>query len=118
MDTTPNKELAEHSLGCRDSLKNRLFSFPLLTLAHFSYYDIGMNETIDKKKVTEEQIAVWIDEAEKGYDVNVLKKRGRGRPGRGASVSYTHLDVYKRQLSPLATGVRSEASTLLMSRPE
>lgn len=87
MDTTPNKELAEHSLGCRDSLKNRLFSFPLLTLAHFSYYDIGMNETIDKKKVTEEQIAVWIDEAEKGYDVNVLKKRGRGRPGRGASPS-------------------------------
>lgn len=46
-----------------------------------------MKETIDKKRVTEEQIAAWVDEAEKGYDVNALKKRGRGRPGRGAAPS-------------------------------
>jgi len=34
--------------------------------------------------VTEEQIQQWADEAEAGYDVDVLKRRGRGRPGRGA----------------------------------
>ncbi len=34
--------------------------------------------------VTEEQIQHWADEAEAGYDVDELKRRGRGRPGRGA----------------------------------
>ena len=34
--------------------------------------------------VTEEQIREWADEAEAGYDVAGLKRRGRGRPGRGA----------------------------------
>lgn len=37
--------------------------------------------------VTEEQIEVWADEAEAGYDVAALKKRGRGRPGRGSEPS-------------------------------
>lgn len=35
-------------------------------------------------EVTEEQIQQWADEAETGYDVDQLKRRGRGRPGRGA----------------------------------
>lgn len=35
-------------------------------------------------EVTEEQIASWVAEAEAGYDVEQLKRRGRGRPGRGA----------------------------------
>lgn len=34
--------------------------------------------------VSEEQIRQWADEAEAGYDVEELKRRGRGRPGRGA----------------------------------
>jgi predicted transcriptional regulator len=34
--------------------------------------------------VSEEQIKKWADEAEAGYDVDELKRRGRGRPGRGA----------------------------------
>ena len=34
--------------------------------------------------VSEEQIQNWADEAEAGYDVDELKRRGRGRPGRGA----------------------------------
>jgi predicted transcriptional regulator len=34
--------------------------------------------------VTEEQIKEWAEEAEAGYDVEELKRRGRGRPGRGA----------------------------------
>lgn len=44
-------------------------------------------ETINGVPVTEEQIAAWVTEAEAGYDVDVLKKRGRGRPGRGAEPS-------------------------------
>ena len=34
--------------------------------------------------VSDEQIQKWADEAEVGYDVEELKRRGRGRPGRGA----------------------------------
>ena len=33
---------------------------------------------------SEEQIQKWADEAEVGYDVEELTRRGRGRPGRGA----------------------------------
>ena len=44
-------------------------------------------ETIKGKPVTEEQVAAWADEAEAGYDTAALKKRGRGRPGRGAEPS-------------------------------
>ncbi|QNA92068.1 MULTISPECIES: ribbon-helix-helix domain-containing protein [unclassified Microbacterium] len=44
-------------------------------------------ETIDGNPVTEEQIAEWAAEAEAGYDAETLKKRGRGRPGRGAAPS-------------------------------
>lgn len=42
----------------------------------FSSYDFVM--------VSEEQIQQWADEAEAGYDVEEMKSRGRGRPGRGA----------------------------------
>jgi Ribbon-helix-helix protein, copG family len=42
------------------------------------------DETINGVPVTESQIASWAAEAEAGYDVEALKKRGRGRPGRGA----------------------------------
>lgn len=38
----------------------------------------------DNDVVSEEQIQEWADEAEVGYDVDELKRRGRGRPGRGA----------------------------------
>lgn len=44
-------------------------------------------DTMHGASVTDEQIAVWRDEAEVGYDVDALKKRGRGRPGRGAEPS-------------------------------
>lgn len=44
-------------------------------------------ETINGVPVTDEQIAAWAVEAEEGYDVDALKKRGRGRPGRGAEPS-------------------------------
>lgn len=44
-------------------------------------------ETINGAPVTEDQIAAWAAEAEQGFDVHALKKRGRGRPGRGAEPS-------------------------------
>lgn len=61
----------------------------ILTLAGFSSYINGMGseETINGVPVTEEQIEAWAVEAEVGYDVATLKKRGRGRPGRGAEPS-------------------------------
>ena len=37
----------------------------------------------DNRVVTDDQIQKWADEAEAGYDVEELKRRGR-RPGRGA----------------------------------
>lgn len=46
-----------------------------------------VDESIHGIPVTEEQIAAWAAEAETGYDVAALKKRGRGRPGRGAEPS-------------------------------
>jgi len=56
--------------NARDCAKLDLSQIP------FSLYDLFM--------VTEEQIQKWVDEAEAGYDIQELKKRGRGRPGRGA----------------------------------
>ncbi|MCL2424493.1 MAG: ribbon-helix-helix protein, CopG family [Micrococcales bacterium] len=46
-----------------------------------------MEETINGRPVTAVQIEAWASEAQAGYDVDALKKRGRGRPGRGAEPS-------------------------------
>lgn len=45
---------------------------------------VGARETINGVPVTDEQIQAWADEAEAGFDADELKKRGRGRPGRGS----------------------------------
>lgn len=57
--------------------------------SRFSSYinRVDVGETINGNPVTAEQIAAWAAEAEAGYDVKELKKRGRGRPGRGAEPS-------------------------------
>ena len=34
-------------------------------------------KTINGKLVSEEQIDAWVTEAEKGYDVEILRRRGR-----------------------------------------
>ena len=44
-------------------------------------------ETINGTPVTEAQIEASAAEAETGYDVDALRARGRGRPGRGAEPS-------------------------------
>ena len=50
----------------------------------FSYYDSRMaGETIDGVPVTEEMIEAWADEAEVGYPVERLRKRGRQPVGDG-----------------------------------
>lgn len=41
--------------------------------------------TIGGKPVTDEQIREWAAEAEKGFDVEALRRRGRPRLGEGAS---------------------------------
>ncbi|WP_417554452.1 ribbon-helix-helix domain-containing protein [Microbacterium sp.] len=48
---------------------------------------MGERETINGVPVTDEQVETWAAEAEAGYDIASLKKRGRGRPGRGAEPS-------------------------------
>lgn len=48
---------------------------------------VDVDETINGNPVTAAQIAAWAAEAEAGYDATELKKRGRGRPGRGAEPS-------------------------------
>ena len=50
----------------------------------FSYYALCVvGETIRGKPVTEEQIQAWADEAEKGFPVERLRKRGRRPVGDG-----------------------------------
>ena len=71
----------EHAaLGCASTplcnTYNVVTVCPPLEPASFSLYDMRV--------VSEEQIQKWADEAEAGYDVEELKRRGRGRPGRGA----------------------------------
>jgi len=48
---------------------------------------MATDETLNGMPVTEAQIAEWAAQAEAGYDVDELKARGRGRPGRGAEPS-------------------------------
>jgi len=42
-------------------------------------------ETIDGVPVTDEMIQAWADEAERGYDVEVLRARGRRPTGDDAA---------------------------------
>ncbi len=48
---------------------------------------MNAKRTIQGHPVTEAQIEAWAAEAERGFDIPALKKRGRGRPGRAASAS-------------------------------
>lgn len=48
-----------------------------LAIRRFSSYDFAV--------VSEQEIQEWAAEAEAGYDVDELRRRGRGRPGRGAA---------------------------------
>lgn len=53
----------------------------------FNINTTNKRETINGVPATEEQISAWEAEADVGYEVEVLKRRGRGRPGRGSEPS-------------------------------
>lgn len=76
--------------------------------------------------VSEEQIQTWADEAERGYDFAAMKKRGRGRPGRGALPSQVvalrlteeeleALDAHAKATGQTRSGVIREALQLAMA---
>ena len=54
----------------------------MLPLTTISYYASAV-ETIKGTPVTEQDIQDWADEAERGYDVEQLRKRGRKPIGDG-----------------------------------
>ena len=83
-------------------------------VALISLYDIEVMEpeAINGRPVTEEQIAEWAAEAEAGYDVATLKRRGRGRPGRGAEPSQVvALRLTAGELANLDGRARREGKT-------
>jgi hypothetical protein len=73
------------------------------------------DETIGGVPVTEEQIASWAAEAEDGFDAQKLKRRGRGRPGRGAEPSQV---VALRLTAAELAGVDARAAREDKSRSE
>jgi len=59
--------------------------------------------------VTDEQIQRWADVAEAGYDLEQLKRRGRGRPGRGAEpMQVITVRLTAEELAALDTYARRE----------
>lgn len=46
---------------------------------------VSATETVGGKPVTDEQIRTWADDAEKGFDPEDLRRRGRPRLGDGPS---------------------------------
>lgn len=95
--TAPAEDLARSSAPQGVPLERRSFS---------SY---------DNCVVSEEQIQKWADEAEAGYEVDELKRRGRGRPGRGAEPMQV---VAVRLTAEELEGLDAAASKHDMSRSE
>jgi hypothetical protein len=61
------------------------FSFPARKCRELDkYFNRPVFRHTILSMVSDEQIQQWAEEAEAGYDVEELKRRGRGRPGRGA----------------------------------
>jgi len=56
-----------------------LSALPLTTISYYA----SVVETIKGKPVTDQDIQGWADEAERGYDVEQLRKRGRKPVGDG-----------------------------------
>lgn len=50
-------------------------------------YSITLYDILMPVQMSDDQLNSWVAEAEEGYDVEALQRRGRGRPGRGASPS-------------------------------
>lgn len=80
----------------------------------FSYYDINMRK-MNGKPVSEEQVDAWVAEAEAGYDVELLRKKGR--PARGVKaakvVTLRLNDEESRLLDRLAREQQTNRSEIL-----
>ena len=78
----------------------------------FSLYSIDM-----PVNASQEQLDAWVTEAEIGYDPELLKKRGRGRPGRGSTpaqvVAVRLTDDELKALDDLATEKNVTRSELI-----
>lgn len=59
-----------------------LNALPGHVVGNISYYDCEV-EKIQGEPVTEQDIRDWANEAERGYDVDRLRKRGRKPVGQG-----------------------------------
>jgi predicted nucleotidyltransferase len=77
----------EKGFSSSSAFSNRVLSSAVCPKDRITYYDFRMAETINGVPVTEAQIEASAAEVESGYDVAELKRRGRGRPGRGAEPS-------------------------------
>jgi predicted transcriptional regulator len=71
-------------VGPRPDSTSDGFPFPARKCRELSYFHRPAFRHTILSMVSDEQIQQWADEAEAGYDVEELKRRGRGRPGRGA----------------------------------
>gem|GEM_PF-354097 len=88
-------------LGTRDTHRGSVRKWALPAQI-FSLYGIDM-----PVNASQEQLDAWVAEAEIGYDPELLKKRGRGRPGRGSTpaqvVAVRLTDDELKALDDLAT---------------
>jgi len=71
------------------------------------------DETINGTPVTDEMIERWADEAEAGYDVAALRKRGRRTIGEGPAIV-----VPVRMDETLLQALNARAEKEHVSRPE
>lgn len=70
-------------------------------------------ETVSGRPVTEEQLQAWADEAEAGYDVTELRRRGRPTAGRGPGTP-----VPVRMDDDLLAALLAQAARQHMTRSE
>lgn len=69
-------------------------------------------ETLNGEPVSEAQIQAWAEEAERGYDYASMKKRGRGRPGRGSRpTQVVALRLTEEELKVLDSRAEAEGKT-------
>ncbi len=71
----PQKVMADAGIAVSLGLS----ALPLTTISYYA----SVVETIKGKPVTDQDIQDWADEAERGYDVEQLRKRGRKPVGDG-----------------------------------
>ena len=63
-------------------------------------------KTMQGEKISDDQIDQWVDEAERGYDPETLRRRGR--PGRGAMpATVVAVRLTAEELNELTTAAKA-----------